>query len=342
MTWVFIPMCILPMDNKKKGKFANDILDDLLVDDSLELTGTGLPLSDEDATAYRKPAEEEDDKTHPLSEMPNNKTKKSDVSYDATEPLYNQVPKRPSIHEPQGLISDPKPASTEGDSQSLSDKVRSSVGKMFSTKSQNFQKMSPVEVSLAQSESVRFAQERIIELEHKVQAIRNENEELMAAGENLKKQIEGLTSRCENAESRLREQKQYVEDEKRILYEALQQKDRDLARDHQKLETVEARLSANMQKIRIREKELENRLELVKMESAALLQNKNEIILDLKKSIDQLNMELDNYRSKSNELNRTLDNKQETLRRTVRTLRMALTMLEGSDIISDNEKNKTG
>ncbi len=93
------------------------------------------------------------------------------------------------------------------------------------------------------------------------------------------------------------------------------------------------RLSTNIQKIRVRERELENRLELVKMESQALVRNKDEIILDLKRQFDQLNMELDNYRSKGHDLNKQLTDKQDMLRRTVKALRIALSMLEGDEEI---------
>ena len=81
----------------------------------------------------------------------------------------------------------------------------------------------------------------------------------------------------------------------------------------------------------MRERELENRLELLKVENSTLLKTKNETILDLKRSIDQLNLELETFRNKGQELNKKLENKQEALRRTVKTLRLALAMLEGSD-----------
>src|SRR4029077_10296116 len=91
------------------------------------------------------------------------------------------------------------------------------------------------------------------------------------------------------------------------------------------------RISTNIQKIRVRERELENRLELVKMESAAVIRNKDEMILEHKRNIDQLNLELNNYRTKNQELNRLGNDKQEQLRRTVKALRLALSMLEGEE-----------
>jgi predicted nucleic acid-binding Zn-ribbon protein len=96
-----------------------------------------------------------------------------------------------------------------------------------------------------------------------------------------------------------------------------------------KIEEFETRLSSNLQKIRVRERELENRLELMKMESSAVVRSKDEMILEMKRQIDQMGHELENYRQKGQELNRQIDEKQETLRRTVKALRLALTLLEG-------------
>ena len=62
-----------------------------------------------------------------------------------------------------------------------------------------------------------------------------------------------------------------------------------------------------------------------------LIRNKDEMILEAKRQIDQLNMELTNYRNKNQELNRVTSDKQEMLRRTVKALRLALSMLEGEE-----------
>ena len=59
------------------------------------------------------------------------------------------------------------------------------------------------------------------------------------------------------------------------------------------------------------------------------MRNKDEMILDLKRQIDQLSMELESYRTKGKDLNKQLEGKQETLSRTVKALRLALTLLEG-------------
>ncbi len=197
---------------------------------------------------------------------------------------------------------------------------------------------SSTEAALARSENLRIAQNRILELEQEVERLRVENEQLAAAGETFRRRSDELLGRAENAEARAESMQNLADEEKKLLQESLEGKERQYRGVQSKIEELEARLSTNIQKIRVRERELENRLELVRMESAALIRSKDELILDLKRQMDQLNMELENYRSKGQELNKNLNDKQEMLRRTVKALRLALSMLEGEDEVLKNQK----
>ena len=192
-----------------------------------------------------------------------------------------------------------------------------------------------MEVSLGQSENLRVAQNRILELEDELERVRRENEQLSAAGETLRRKSDDLIARAEKAELNLNEEKITFHEEKKIYKESLEDKDRENARLRERNEELELRLDSDLKKIRVRERELENRLELVKMEEAALLRNKDDIILDLKRTIDQLNSEVENYRGRSLELHKNMEADQERLRRTVRALRLALSMLEdgGSNVV---------
>jgi len=185
------------------------------------------------------------------------------------------------------------------------------------------------ETALSQSENLRVAQNHIFELEHEIERLRRENEQLAAAGETIRKRTNELIADNDFKTRKLSELQERLVSEKEILEASLKAKDRELKEIKMKIEEYEMRLSTNLQKIRVRERELENRLELVKMESTALVRNKDEIILDLKRQIDQSNIELESYRNKGHELNRQINDKTETLRRTVKALRLALTMLEG-------------
>jgi len=213
--------------------------------------------------------------------------------------------------------------------------VRASVGGKFALRPGAVIAAHGAEAALVQSENLRVAQQRIFELEQEVDRLRRENEQLAAAGETIGKRADELQSENEFKSRKLDEIKERMVSEKEILESSLKAKEREVKDYKMKVEEFEMRLSTNLQKIRVRERELENRLELLKMESTAMVRNKDEMILELKRQIDQLNHELENYRSKGQELMRQVDEKQETLRRTVKALRLALTLLEGGSDKAD-------
>jgi DNA repair exonuclease SbcCD ATPase subunit len=209
------------------------------------------------------------------------------------------------------------------------DKVRASVGRFGAFRSGG--PATSTEAALAQSESLRIAQSRLLELEQEIERLRLQNEELAAAGETLRRRGDELMAKNQKREHDYQNAVETFEQEKQLLTASKEAMQRDAEALRRKNEELELRVTTNIQKIRVRERELENRLELVKMESAALIRSKDEMVLELKRNIDQLNMELNNYRSKNQELNRLTTDKQEMLRRTVKALRLALSMLEGEE-----------
>lgn len=212
-------------------------------------------------------------------------------------------------------------------SQLTSSHIKASVGRYVGSGGVS----SPTQASLVQSENLRVAQQKILELEEEISRLRTANEELAAAGETLKRVADEAKADHESLERKLEAVKELAQQEQQILKDAIEVKDRKIATQQSRIEEMELRLSTNIQKIRVRERELENRLELVRMEGQALARSKDEMVLDLKRQIDQLNIELENYRSKGQELNSQLKDKQELLRRTVKALRLALSMLEGDE-----------
>lgn len=184
------------------------------------------------------------------------------------------------------------------------------------------------DATLAQAESLRIAQQRILDLEKEVEKYRLENEELASAGEIIRDRAEELTSRIFSLEKEKHEVTESLSNELILLKGSLQYKESEVGKARLKIEELEARLKSDFKKIRVRERELENRLELVKAEKTALLRAKDENILELKRKIDHLQSELDNYRDKVLELNKTIDLNQEQFKRTVRALRLALSNLE--------------
>jgi hypothetical protein len=184
------------------------------------------------------------------------------------------------------------------------------------------------DATLAQAESLKLAQQRILELEKEVEKYRQENEELASAGEIIRNRSEELTARVFALEKEKQEASDSLQNELVIVKGTLQYKETEVGKARQKIEELETRLKSDFKKIRVRERELENRLELVKAEKTALLRAKDENILELKRKIDHLQSELDNYRGKVLELNKTIEANQEQFKRTVRALRLALSNLE--------------
>ncbi|MES2962248.1 MAG: hypothetical protein V4760_00050 [Bdellovibrionota bacterium] len=187
------------------------------------------------------------------------------------------------------------------------------------------------EAALKQSESLRIAQSRITELESELERLRRENEDLAAAGETLRRRTDELISKAESLEIKEREGSRIAEEERKVFRGQLQAKDRENAELRARVEEIELRLESNFKKIRVRERELEHRLEIVKMESLTQASSKDKMILELKRQLDQMIHENDLAKAKSQEMYNQNKDKQETIRRVVRALRIALTILEGDD-----------
>lgn len=190
---------------------------------------------------------------------------------------------------------------------------------------------SSAEATLKQSENLRIAQSRISELEREVERLRRENEMLATAGETMRRRADELMSKAENLEVQSKDNARTHEEEKKLLRAQVVAKDRENQDYRGKLDEMESRLESNFKKIRVRERELEHRLEIVKMESATLVSTKDKMILELKRQIDQLQSEQEYAQAKTQELFNQFKEKQETHRRVVRALRIALTILEGDD-----------
>lgn len=191
--------------------------------------------------------------------------------------------------------------------------------------------MTSMDASLVQSENLRLAQQRILDLEKEIENLRGENEELASAAEIIRSRADEMSVHVGHHEKEKQEIQESFQSEIIVLRGNLQYKETELAKSRLKIDELETRLKSDFKKIRVRERELENRLELLRAEKSALVRSKDEYILDLKRKIDQVDSELDNYRKKVLELNRTIDANQEQVKRTERALRLALNNLEAQE-----------
>jgi predicted nucleic acid-binding Zn-ribbon protein len=301
------------MSAKKKKGLAEELVEDLIDDGrSTRKTDREAPgKSKANTFSTREPRASESASRKPLSEL------SFGTSRDNPLDAQNTAATTPIAAAPATLVREKAATpSAAGPGPARSSAAASSV-------------IGWTEKSIMQSENLRLAQQRILDLEKIVQDLRAENEQLAGAAETLRRRADESKSRAESLESKLKDVEDRYRDENQYLHDALAQKTDELKRTHAGLEEMESRLQAAVQKVRLRERDLENRLEILKVENAALMNNKNNIILDLKRNADQLNAELESYRVRGQALNKQLDDNKDVLRRTVKTLRLALNMLEG-------------
>ena len=238
------------------------------------------------------------------------------------------------------------PSSEEHSKISEASKVSSIVSSASSSKVSSVASSEPVKESvvskeddisasagviLKRADQLKIAQERIHELENTVFAVRQENAGFSSEIETLKKRIEELSSLLDSTERRNRTKMESLSDERNLLEESLFQKNREYNNLKLKIEELKNRLAKDLKSVRVREIELENRLELVKQEKTTLLKSKDEVILNLKRKTEHLIMDIDGYRKKAQLSQVQISENEERIQRSVRALRLALGMLEGSD-----------
>ncbi|MDX9730536.1 MAG: hypothetical protein RBT63_02090 [Bdellovibrionales bacterium] len=190
---------------------------------------------------------------------------------------------------------------------------------------------SSAEAALRQSENLRVAQKRISDLENELERVRRENESLRSASETLRRRMSELQANAESAELNTQETKKIAEEERKVLRGQIASRDREIAELKTRIDDAESRLESNFRKIRVRERDLEHRIEIIKAESQSITASKDRMILELKRQIDQLNSELSHAKAQVQETFGQFKEKQETARRAVRALRIALTVLEGEE-----------
>lgn len=193
-----------------------------------------------------------------------------------------------------------------------------------------------LEEQLRSANYLELAQNRVLELEKEVQKLRRDNEQLSSAGQHFKELTETIKQQLRQSEANFFNLKEIAEEEKKILTQSLEAKEIKIGALQERLIELEEKINSSFDHVRIRERELENRLEIMKTESDAVMSSKDEMILDLKKQLNLVNSDLEKYRIQNQKIASKMEGKEELLRRTVKALRIALTMLEGSRPDDDN------
>ncbi|MEC9281391.1 MAG: hypothetical protein VX642_01665 [Bdellovibrionota bacterium] len=263
--------------------------------------------------------------------------KASEVSEDkdaVEKPNTSSISQTSVDYEAEGFSSENKePKVKEKVLHELGDEFELIHRAMQSSNSQN-------QPNLQSNESLRLAQDKILDLESELEKVRIENQELAAAGEVLKRKL----NEQDNTRIKLDKTKQEIEQQLKEEVEhsqlRIQAKNQEIAELRVKVESLELRLQRDLQRVRSRERELENRLEIVRLENSAVLRSKDEHILELKRKLDQKDLEAEQLSERlKNQIDESKE-KQEKIKRTIRTLRLALNMLDEAE--DDIKLKKTG
>jgi len=185
---------------------------------------------------------------------------------------------------------------------------------------------------MAGTEAVKVAQARINTLEKEKENARTEMDMLLTSSESMQRRLNELKADYENLERKHREKIEILEDEKSVIKARLNAKDIELSTIKKENAELLSRFQSDLRKIRVRERELEHRQEIIRAEMVTVVSSKDEVIVELKRQLEKLHFELDNFRAKSADMNTKLNEFNDRNHRTVKALRLALSVLETGDV----------
>lgn len=183
-------------------------------------------------------------------------------------------------------------------------------------------------IDLKNADYIKFAQGKIKNLEKELSNLRIETQELAMAGSHFKALADEREQRNKSLEARISEVQSTAIEEKKILNAALEAKETKISLLLERVESLEVELESKYNRLRVRERELESRLEILKQEQDAVASSKDDLILRVKKQNNALVSDLERARAQSQKSSTQLQEKEDALRRTIKALKLSLTMLE--------------
>lgn len=183
-------------------------------------------------------------------------------------------------------------------------------------------------IDLKNADYISFAQDKIKSLEKEAAGLREETQELALAGSHFKALADEREQRNRTLEAKVSELQSTSVEEKKILNDALAAKETKIGLLQERVESLELELESKYNRLRVRERELESRLEILKQEQDAVFSSKDDMILRVKKQNNALTSDLERARSQTQKASEQLQEKEDALRRTIKALKLSLTMLE--------------
>jgi chromosome segregation ATPase len=108
-----------------------------------------------------------------------------------------------------------------------------------------------MDASLAQSENLKIAQARILDLEKENDQLRQENDEVSSAADIIRSRLEELNARITSLEKEKSEMRESLNNEIMILKGNLQYKESEVAKARLRIDELETRLRNDFKKIKI-------------------------------------------------------------------------------------------
>lgn len=186
-------------------------------------------------------------------------------------------------------------------------------------------------IDLKNADYIKFAQDKIKGLEKQLFDLRSECEELARAGDHFKSIADERGQKIKTLEAKVDEMSSLSSEEKKILQESISSKNLRIDTMQEHIENLEQELESRYNRVRERERDLEGRLEILKKEQSAVTKSKDEMILSLKSQNESVKSDLEKLRAQSQKVTSHLQEKEDALRRTMKALKLSLTMLESQN-----------
>lgn len=295
-------------------------------------------LNDESEKTNKTDSQQKTSVVSPLKPVPADKT-----TLLGSELSDNEKTKSVSIQ--KSKLTETKP--TEVQTKSKSEYKASPTKDVESPRESFFNKdnldpsLFSLEAAIKQSEYLRIAQNKVKALEEQIDELKSENETLSASAIVLQKKYDQVLNKLDTIKMDQKAQLENLKDELVLKDRVNKELEKEKDQLQRKIDELQSLMSEKIQHIRVRERELQNRLEILQHEGDLVITNKDEMILDLKKKIDQMQFEMDSYKTQARELNQQIQNQKDQIRRSTKALRLALTLLENEDI-DVSEIKKTG
>lgn len=237
----------------------------------------------------------------------------------------------------QQKTSDLQKTAIQSEDQEISRIVEAKKIQMMSKHISGAKKFSNLQVNLFNSEKLKLAQDKVLNLEKDLLSLKKQNKDLAAASSLIAKKHKITLENFSNLKYDVNSNKDNFQNEKDVLLNTLKDAKTKINKLKSNIKELESQLSNDLDGVRSKEMALEGRIDILKMESSILQKEKDNNILDLKKDNKKIKEDLNILNKKNQELLKTNQEFKKKSHRAVSVLRATICNLEGLDHVEDTE-----